>query len=334
MPSATTMTGASPVLATCAATASATRPRQCLPGCGRDVVSSHSGDEPAYTIWSGISGPASTSARPSGVPATQAASADPSNATVRATPSTPSAPPTTRESRSTARGRTRRCCGRRRPTCRDPRAHRGDDLLGALDDRRLIVAGDDQTVVLEQRHLDRTPGRPARVAPPRDLPGQGQPGVRVRDPQDRVAEQVAGECLPIPCAGQCVDGGGMGVDHEPPRDERMEHALHRRSPGALVTQACGHRDAHHRVAAGLGLACGLDQVQQRPHLERHQRFGRHRGQRDAAGLDEQRSPVLDRAVATAGAGVLRIRAEASRQAGARLAEVRRGCGRVHDHRRP
>ena len=137
-------------------------------------MSSHSGHDPAYTAWSGVSGPASAIARPSGVPATRSASGEPSKTTAAGAAASPSRMASTCESRFTS---ARSGCGAettaprpgRRAALRQQLADHADDPLRALDDRRWVVPCHDQPVVLEECHLRRAgatrlgPGAPSAV---------------------------------------------------------------------------------------------------------------------------------------------------------------------------
>src|SRR6476620_251368 len=102
-PATTTTVGPARLVVACAATAADTT----LSRAGSSAAgstSTHNGHDPAYTIWSGVSGPASTIERPSGVVASRSPSGEPSNTTAAGAAGAPSRTARTRESRFTSPG--------------------------------------------------------------------------------------------------------------------------------------------------------------------------------------------------------------------------------------
>ena len=296
------------------------RPRQRLVGCGGESPSSHSGHEPAYTIWSGVSGPASTSARPSGVPATQArigrpvehdAARDAVHAeriahgarqsldhrrgcrrrrgVVRVDDASRSAPGRRRRPPPTAR--------RSRPPRRPPRSARGS---GAASPR---PGSPGARPASRRRAISRASGSPGSVY-----------GIHRTWSPNRsraIASPSRAQVRALTVVGWVwiTNRRGMSAWNTHSTDGRRV---------ALIPAPRGHRDAHHGVAAGLGLARGPPR-------------GPAAGPSPAASatpavIDASETPlglmysvaaVLDGAVAAARAGVLRVLPEPPRQPGGR-----------------
>ena len=192
--------------------------------------------------------------------------------------------------------------GVHRPELRDPAgvppqpAHQ--PVRGCAD---LLVAltGDAQAVVLEQQNRGIAPLLPA-VQPDRlpGRPGQDMPRIHRGYPEHRVAQDPPGGTLALPAAGQRIDQGRMGMDHEGRFQQVVEAGLHAGMLG-LLPGFPGRQEVFQHPGFPLLRILRVAPV---PHgrqlvpAQAHEALFTDFGQRNAGGLDVQVRSVLVRAV--------------------------------------
>ena len=317
-PGTTTMIGAAPVAERWASTRSRTSAGRPI-GSASAGRSSSSGCDPAYTIWSGVSGPPSTKARPPSVAVKEAATGSSSNARIRRRASVE------RCARSVgARVSTRaRAVPASTALGQGGRRRGRDGSLDPLDQpgRRVLdvacrVAGDDQPVVREQRETRWGRARPCLVlgSGGADRVGEGQARVRVGHPDHAVPEEPPGKLGPVPVAADGVHEDRVRMEHEALGKQRVEQELDRGASPARGCQPCFHGHAHHGIVAGVHHGrVALEHLQQARRVQRHERIGLEGGQGDAAGLDPEDAVGLGGGVAAAAAREPRVLAEPARE---------------------
>ncbi len=221
--------------------------------------------------------------------------------------------------------------GRRRGAVQR-RSHGLDEPRGSLVDLGRRVPPDDDPVVLHDGDRRRRQAGPLGVRPPSfdDGPGERKAGVGVGHPHRAISEQPLGEGAAVAAAGDRVDVDGVRVDHEALGQEGVEQQLHGGPAPAGVGQAGRHGRAHDRVPPAVGTlvgravvgrrivgrrvvgrrGAGVEERQQRLHVERHEIVRGERCESHATRLDVQDAVDLGRGVAAAPPAELGVTAEA------------------------